>query len=225
MMTMLFNDRRDGGRRLAERLERYADHADVRVLGLPRGGVPVAFEVARALHAPLDVAVVRKLGVPGHVELAMGAVAWNGVRVLNEDVVHHLHICREAIERATERELEEVRRREILFRQGAAPIDLRGTIAILVDDGLATGATMRAAVRAVQQESPAHIVVAVPVGAKATCASLEPLVDEVVCLFAPHSFSAVGLWYRDFEQTTDEDVRALLDRASARHRHHTHVAP
>ena len=217
-MTMLFHDRAAGGRRLAERLERYAGDPNLRVLALPRGGVPVGYEVATALGAPMDVAIVRKLGAPGHEELAMGAVAWNGVRVLNDEVVRHLHIDPRTIDRVTARELEEVKRREALFRGPRRQLDVAGAIVILVDDGLATGATMKAAVLALRYEAPARIIVAVPVGAAATCDALRSIADDVVCLYSPHDFSSVGLWYEDFEQTTDQNVRDLLEQAAIRGR-------
>jgi len=205
----LFRDRREAGRLLATKLTAYDNRPDVVVLALPRGGVPVAYEVARALDAPLDVFVVRKLGVPGHEELAMGALATGGVRVLNE-VVQHLGIPSTLIEAVTNHELTELERRERLYRGNRPPLDVRNRTVILVDDGLATGSTMRAAVRALRQQQPASIVVAVPVAAPESCEELRTLADDVICAVTPEAFHAVGLWYQDFSQTTDEEVRALL---------------
>jgi predicted phosphoribosyltransferase len=184
------------------------------VLALPRGGVPVAFEVARALHAPLDVFLVRKLGVPGHEELAMGALATGGVRVLNDDVVHALDIPEEAIAAVAAEEGQELARRERLYRGNRSAPAVRGRTVILVDDGLATGSSMRAAVAALRRQGPARLVVAVPVGAPETCAEFQDVADEVVCARTPEPFYAVGLWYDDFTQTTDEEVRDLLERAA-----------
>jgi putative phosphoribosyl transferase len=212
---MRFHDRREAGRLLAERLARYVGTDDLLVLGLPRGGVPVAFEVARALRAPLDVFVVRKLGVPGYAELALGAVASGGVRVLNEDVVAAVGLDKDAIERVAERELAEVERREREYRGGRPPLELRGKVAILVDDGLATGASMRAAALAARELGPKQVIVAVPVAADHTCDEFRHDVDEVVCAFTPEPFYAVGLWYENFEQTSDEEVRELLQQPAA----------
>jgi putative phosphoribosyl transferase len=212
---MRFHDRREAGRLLADRLARYAGADDVLVLGLPRGGVPVAFEVARALRAPLDVFVVRKLGVPGHAELALGAVASGGVRVLNEDVVAAVGLDEEAIERVAERELAEVERREREYRGDRPPLELRRKVAILVDDGLATGASMRAAALAARELGPEQVIVAVPVAAEQTCDEFRHDVDEVVCAFTPEPFYAVGLWYENFEQTSDEEVCELLRQPTA----------
>lgn len=209
---MVFRDRADAGRMLAKRLERYADRDDVLVLGLPRGGVPVAYEVARALHAPLDVFVVRKLGLPGQPELAMGAIATGGVRVLNPAVAEDLEP--EVIEAATAREREELERRESCYRGARPAANPRGRTVILIDDGLATGSTMRAAVAAVRQQKPARVVVAVPVGAAQTCGELLTEADDVICLKAPERFYAVGVWYEDFSATNDDEVRALLARAA-----------
>ena len=209
-----FRNRDDAGRQLATALEQYTGRPDVIVLALPRGGVPVAFEVARALQAPLDIFVVRKLGVPGHEELAMGAIASGGARVLNEEVVGRLGISDEAIDRVAAAQAEEVVRREKAYRGDRPQPQLAGRVVFLVDDGLATGATMRAAVEAVRQHDPARVVVAVPTAAAETCDALRPLVDEVVCLVTPEPFLAVGFWYDDFSQTTDDEVRALLERGA-----------
>jgi predicted phosphoribosyltransferase len=215
-MTRRFADRTEAGRRLATELARYADRADVIVLALPRGGVPVGYEVARALHAPLDVFVVRKLGVPGHEELAMGAVASGGVRVLNDQVVRALRIPRDVIEDVTAAELRELERREQLYRGERAAPEVRERVVILVDDGLATGATMQAAIAALRQRGPARIVVAVPTAAPETCDQLRDEVDDLICAMTPEPFHAVGLWYEDFSPTTDEEVQELLGRAAAR---------
>lgn len=208
----LFTDRRDAGRQLAAKLGHYRGRQDVIVLGLPRGGVPVAYEIARALRAPLDVFLVRKLGVPGHAELALGAIASGGVRVLNDDVIEWYGLTERTIEQVAAEEQEELSRRERAYRRDRAPLDLRGRTVVLVDDGLATGSTMKAAVKAVRTLAPARVVVAVPVGASDTCRDLEALADEVVCAHMPEPFSAVGLWYRDFAQTTDDEVRGLLEK-------------
>jgi putative phosphoribosyl transferase len=209
-MLRRFRDRHDAGRLLAEKLTAYAHCPDVLVLALPRGGVPVAYEVARALGTPLDVFVVRKLGVPGHEELAMGAVATGSVRVLNDDVVRGLRIPDRVIDAVTALEQQELARRERLYRGDRTPPDVRGRTVILVDDGLATGATMHAAIAALRQQEPARIVVAVPTAAPETCNALRAEVDDVVCAITPEPFHAVGLWYEDFSQTTDEEVRELL---------------
>ncbi len=209
-MRERYLNRADAGRALADELTRYVDRDDVVVLALPRGGVPVGVEVAQALHAPLDVFVVRKLGAPGFEELAMGAVASGGVRVLNTDVVQDLGISGPAIEHAAARELLEVERRERAYRGDVPLLDLKGRTVLLVDDGLATGSTMLAAVRAVRQRGPARIVVAVPVASAQASRDLVGEADEVVCPLVPRRFSAVGEWYADFSQTTDEDVIAML---------------
>ena len=214
---MLFRDRSDAGRQLAAKLAAYADRSDVLVLALPRGGVPVAFEVARALHAPLNVFLVRKLGVPGQEELAMGAIATGGVRVLNDEVVRAAGITEDVIADVAAQEQDELWRRERLYRGDRPAPDVRGKTVILVDDGLATGSTMRAAVAALRQQRPARIVVAVPVGAPETCAEFQAEADEAVCARAPEPFYAVGLWYDDFSQTTDEEVHDLLERAAEEH--------
>jgi predicted phosphoribosyltransferase len=210
---MYFRDRRDAGRQLAQHLASYANRPDVIVLALPRGGVPVAYEVARALHAPLDVFLVRKLGLPGHEEFAMGAVASGNVRVLNREAVEQLHIPQKVIDAVAERELQELERRERMYRDGRPFPDVRGKTVILVDDGLATGSTMRAAAAALRQQGPARLVVAVPAGSPETCAEFSAEVDEIVCAITPDPFYAVGVWYDDFTQTTDEEVRALLAAA------------
>ena len=212
-MERAFSNRIEAGRQLAEKLDKYAGREDVIVLGLPRGGVPVAYEVARRLHAPLDVFLVRKLGVPGFEELAAGAIASGGVRVLNEDVMRAIPYADEAIEAVTAKETAELERREQIYRQGRPPPELRGRIVILVDDGLATGSTMRAAVKALRQSGAAKIVVAVPVGPPDTCRELEQQADETICLSTPVFFQAVGQYYEDFSQTSDEDVRELLSAA------------
>ena len=210
---MLFRDRYEAGKALARKLAAYVSR-DAVVLALPRGGVPVGYEVATALQAALDIFVVRKLGVPGHEELAMGALASGGVVVLNEAVVAALDISRDTVEEAIKRERPELERREREYREGRAPVQVQGRIAILVDDGLATGSSMRVAISALRKDSPAHIVMAVPVASRATCKQLAAEVDEVVCAATPEPFFAVGPWYSDFRQTTDEEVRDLLRRAA-----------
>ncbi len=208
-MSFPYRNRREAGQALAELVRRLPARDSV-VLGLPRGGVPVAFEVARAIDAPLDVFVVRKLGVPGHEEFAMGAIASGGVRVLNDDVVDSLHISPEVIDATVRREAIELRRREDLYRDGRSPVDVRGKRAILVDDGLATGASMRAAVAALRLLDPAEIVVAVPVAAAESCEDFRHAVDTCICAATPEPFYGVGLWYRDFAPTLDSEVRELL---------------
>lgn len=210
---MLFKDRREAGRRLALALKKYAKKADVIVLALPRGGVPVAFEAARALEAPLDVFLVRKLGFPGNEEFAMGAVASGGIRVMSEDIVRRYGIPESVVERVADREEKELARRERSYRGDSPPLDLRGRTVILVDDGLATGASMRAAVEAVRSQGPRRIVVAVPVGPRETVEELSREADEVVCAAMPEPFLAVGRFYETFDQTTDEEVMELLARA------------
>src|SRR5213592_3498859 len=215
-MERAFPNRIEAGRLLAEKLEKYADRDDVIVLGLPRGGVPVASEVAKRLRAPLDVFIVRKLGVPGFEELAAGAIASGGVRVLNEDVMRAIPYADEAIEAVTAKETAELERREQIYREGRPPPELRDRVVILVDDGLATGATMRAAVKALRERVVATIVVAVPVAPPDTCHEVEQLADETICLSTPPFFQAVGQYYEDFSQTTDDEVRELLTRSAQR---------
>jgi predicted phosphoribosyltransferase len=210
MRPQRFRNRTDAGRQLAEKLAAYADRPDVLVLALPRGGVPVGYEVARARGAPLDVFLVRKLGVPGYEELAMGAVASGGVRVLNDEIVRGLGISEHEIDAAVARELRELSRRARLYRGDRPPPDVAGRTVILVDDGLATGATMRAAVAALRQQQPARIVVAVPTASPDTCEALKAEADDVICAMTPEPFFAVGHWYEDFTQTTDNEVRELL---------------
>jgi putative phosphoribosyl transferase len=210
-MLARFVDRHDAGRRLAEHLRAYANRPEVVVLALPRGGVPVGYEVATAIGAPLDVFVVRKLGLPGHEELAMGAIASGGVRVLDLDLIRVARVSQAEIERVTAAEQAELERREQRYR-GERPFpELEGRTVILVDDGLATGASMRAAVVALRHDRPARIVIAVPVAAPETCDAFRGIADEVVCAQTPEAFQAVGLWYEDFSQTTDDEVHALLD--------------
>jgi predicted phosphoribosyltransferase len=205
-----FTDRRTAGRELAERLRKYSGRSDVVVLALPRGGVPIAYEVAEALGAPLDLFLVRKLGTPGHRELAMGAIASGGIRVLNDDVVRWYGVPPSMIDAVAHEEQHELERREQAYREGRPPALLQGRVVILVDDGLATGSTMRAAVAAVKSKSPSRVVVAVPVGARETCLELSASADEVVCARMPEPFSAVGQWYLNFDQTSDDEVQQLL---------------
>ncbi|HXF23998.1 MAG TPA: phosphoribosyltransferase [Gemmatimonadaceae bacterium] len=220
-MTPPFHDRADAGRKLAAVLHEYAGRPDVRVLALPRGGVPVGYEVARALGAPLDIFLVRKLGLPGHEEFAMGAIASDGVVVLDDDVIRKLRVDRRSLDSVIARERRELERRAIAYRGVRPPTDIRGCIVIVVDDGLATGSTMRAAVLALRREEPQRIVIAVPVAAPATCRSFrqgEDAADEVVCLVTPEPFQAVGLWYTVFDQTSDDEVRSLLAAALSNER-------
>jgi putative phosphoribosyl transferase len=221
---MYYRNRAEAGRRLAAQLIAYANRPQVVVLALPRGGVPVAFAVAQALHAPLDVFLVRKLGFPGHEELAIGAIATGGVRVLNEDVVHTFHIPDAVIEAVTTQEQQELERRERCYRDDRPPLDVRGYTVILVDDGLATGATMRAATVALRQRHPARIVVAVPIAASTTCEEFRAEVDDIICAVTPEPFYGVGLWYDDFSQTSDAEVRDLLARAAQRQAGMAHVS-
>jgi putative phosphoribosyl transferase len=212
---MIYRDRIDAGRQLAARLSDYANRDDVLLLALPRGGVPVAYEVAKALHVPLDIFLVRKLGVPGHEELAMGAISTGGVRVLNEDVVNYLGIPGEVIDAVAMDELRELKRRERAYRDDRPEPNIQGKTVILIDDGLATGSTMRAAAAALRQKTPARVIVAVPVSATRTCDEYRMGVDEIICVKTPEPFLGVGQWYEDFSQTTDEEVRQLLAKAEA----------
>jgi len=214
MTEARFRDRTHAGRRLAAELAPYAGRPNLLVLALPRGGVPVAFEVAQALDAPLDVFLVRKLGVPGHEELAMGAIASGGIRVLNPEVVRMLRVPEHAIDAVAAKEERELERRERAYRGDRPEPEIRGRTVLLVDDGLATGSTMRAAVAALRSEHPERLVVGVPVSAPDTCDALRDEVDDIVCAITPEPFHAVGLWYQDFSQTTDEEVHALLERAT-----------
>jgi predicted phosphoribosyltransferase len=214
VMRAPFRNREDAGRRLAAELRRYAGRSDVIVLGLPRGGVPVAFEVAESLHVPLDVFVVRKLGLPWHEELAMGALASGGVRVLDRDLIAVARVSEADVERVTAAEQRELERREQLYR-GTRPFpDMEGKTVILIDDGLATGSTMRAAVEALRKQGPAAVVVAVPVAPPETCEAFRRIADEIICAETPEPFQAVGLWYEVFSQTTDDEVHALLEHAT-----------
>ena len=211
---MLFQDRTDAGQQLAKKLLSYANRSDVLVLALPRGGVPIAFEVAKALNAPLDIFSVRKLGVPGQEELAMGAIASGGIRILNEGVVNYLHISNQTIDTVAAKELQELERREQAYRGSRPQVDVHNRTVILIDDGLATGSTMRAAVVALHKLQPSRIIVAVPVSSASTCEEFKDYVDEIVCATTPEPFYAVGLWYKDFSQTTDEEVHSLLAQAA-----------
>lgn len=210
MNTRGFHDRRDAGRRLATRLMSYANRPDVLVLALPRGGVPVGFEIASVLHLPLDVIVVRKLGLPGHEELAMGAIATGGVRVLNTEIIEQLGISDEIIDRVAMYEQQEMERRECLYRGDRPPYDVHNRIILLVDDGIATGATIRAAVTAIRQQHPICVIIAVPVAALFTCAEFVREVEELICLIKPECFFSVSSWYDNFAPTTDAEVRDLL---------------
>lgn len=221
---MIYRDRIEAGKHLATKLSSYRDSHDVIVLALPRGGVPVAYEVAKTLRAPLDVFLVRKLGVPGHGELAMGAIATGGIRVLNDDVLDHLRIPANIIDSVTVIEQRELERREHVYRGERPEPDVRGKTVILVDDGLATGSTMRAAAAALRQQDPARIVVAVPVSAPQSCNEYRMGVDEIVCAVTPEPFYGVGQWYRDFSQTTDEEVRELLEQSRTDLNHAEEVA-
>ena len=215
---MIFRNRQDAGQRLAARLKNYAGRSDVLVLALPRGGVPVAFEVAQQLKAPLDVFLVRKLGVPGHEELAMGAIASGDTRVINEDVVRYLQIPGEVIDAVAADEQRELERREREYRDGKPAPQVKDRVVILIDDGLATGSTMRVAAAALRKQNPSRIVVAVPVAPAETCEEFRKEVDEVVCAATPEPFQGVGLWYDNFSQTSDEEVRQLLNRANPERR-------
>ncbi len=206
-----FRNRRDAGKKLAQKLLRYANDPDVIVLALPRGGVPVGYEVALTLNVPLDIFLVRKLGLPGQEELAIGAIASGGIRVLNEDIIHALSIPEEVINRVVQRELQELQRREHLYRGDRPAPQVRARTVILVDDGLATGASMRAAVAGLRAQNPKRIVIAVPTAAPQVCEAFEHEVDEIVCAITPEPFVGVGRWYEDFSQTTDEGVRLFLE--------------
>ncbi|WP_131795321.1 phosphoribosyltransferase [Fluoribacter gormanii] len=209
---MNYDDRYQAGRVLTDLLKDYEKRTDVIVLALPRGGVPVAYEIASKLSLPLDIFIVRKLGVPGHEELAMGAIASGGITVFNEEIVNSLHISKEAINKIHKSEQEELSRRELAYR-GKKPFPmLPGKTVILVDDGIATGYTMRAAIAALKQQNPAKIIVTVPVAARSTCDEIAPLVDEIICPMRPVNFYAVGMWYNDFSQTTDDEVMQLLKK-------------
>ena len=213
-MTPYFLDRYDAGRRLSELLEQYANQPNLLVLGLPRGGVPVAYEVAKALYAPLDVFIVRKLGFPGRPELAMGAIATGGVRILDQRLIDIYEIPDEEIDRVTAAEQRELERREKSYRDDRPPPHARDHTVILIDDGLATGSTMRAAVQALRQQGAHRVVVAVPIAPPDTCGAMRQEVDDIICAITPEPFLAVGIWYADFSETTDEDVRDLLARAA-----------
>jgi len=215
---MIYSNRSEAGKFLAALLTSYADRDDVLVLALPRGGVPVAFEVAKELRAPLDIFLVRKLGLPGHEEFAIGAIATGGVRVLNDDVVDYLGISDDVIDSIAAKELRELERRERAYRGDRREPNVRGKTVVLVDDGLATGSTMRAAASALRQQAPARIVVAVPVSAPQTCDEYRMGVDEIICAATPKRFYGVGRWYRDFSQTSDDEVRELLKRSRSEQR-------
>lgn len=215
----LFRDRKDAGRKLAQKLTAYTGRSDVIVLALPRGGVPVAYEVALALRVPMDIFIVRKLGWPGHEEMAIGAIASGGVKVLNEDIVQYLNIPEALIDAVAQRELRELERRERAYRGNRPPLEVKGCIVIVIDDGLATGASMRAAIVGLRAHSPAQIVIAVPTSALETCEALEPEVDHIICATTPEPFYGVSRWYEDFSPTTDEEVRMLLQDANRQPQH------
>jgi putative phosphoribosyl transferase len=219
-----FPNRTAAGKQLADRLQLYADRPDVLVLGLPRGGLPVAYEVATALHAPLDICLVRKLGVPGHKELAMGAIASGGVRVMNNDVIAGLRISQQDIEKVATRELQELHRRDRAYRGDRPQPDIADRTVILVDDGIATGSTMRSAIATLKPQHPAALIVAIPVAAPEAYNELKTEADEVVCLMTPKPFYAIGLWYKNFSQTTDEEVRKLLAQSEIEDRHLYEIA-
>jgi len=214
LMTPLFRDRIEAGRRLTQRLEREAIGPNALVLALPRGGVPVGFEITEILNLDLDILLVRKLGAPGYEELAMGAVASGGLRVLNDGLIRHLGISRAVIDRVTAREQQEIQRREQLYRDGRPALPIKDRIVILVDDGLATGASMLAAARAARAQQPKRVIVAVPVASRDACEEFRQHVDDVICAETPEPFYSVGTWYEDFSQTSDAEVRELLHRAS-----------
>ena len=215
----IFKDRRDAGRKLAQKLSAYANRSDVIALALPRGGVPVAYEVALALNAPLDIFTVRKLGLPGHEELAMGAIASGGARVINQDVVRTFSIPQGVVEAVAKQELKELERRERAFRGDREMREIHDRTAILIDDGLATGASMQAALMGLRARDPARIVVAVPTAPLETCEAFQQLVDEMICATTPEPFYGVGQWYEDFSQVTDEQVQTLLEQASQQELH------
>ena len=222
---MIFSDRADAGRKLAARLTRYANREDVLVLALPRGGVPVAYEVAKELRAPLDVFLVRKLGVPGHKELAMGAIASGGIRVVNQELVNYLGIPDEVIDAIAAVEQRELERRAVSYRDDRPPPNIKDQVVILIDDGLATGSTMSAAAASLRLQKPRRIVVAVPVSSPETCDEFRSEVDEIVCAVTPEHLPGVSLWYKDFSQTSDEEVRELLKRAVKQDRQFASSAP
>lgn len=211
---MLFRDRHDAGRKLATKLLKYANRDDVVVLGLPRGGVPVAYQVGQQLNAPIDVFIVRKLGVPGHEELAMGAIASGNISVFNNQLIEQMHVSHPQVASVAAREKQELIRRENLYRRDRTALEITGKQVIVVDDGLATGASMRAAIMAISRMDPARVVVAVPVAAPETCRMFQRYVDEVICYATPESFTSVGSWYRDFHQITDQEVQKLLELAA-----------
>ena len=213
---MRFRDREDAGRRLACELGAYARRDDVRVLGLPRGGVPVAYEIATALGASLDVLVVRKLGLPNHEEYAMGAIANGDIVILDDELIASMGVSPYAVKSVITAESAELERRQKSYRPGMAPPDLAGNTVILVDDGLATGCTMRAAIASVKMSAPAFLVIAVPIASEEACEAIRPKVDQLVCLSTPWPFRAVGIWYENFSQTSDQEVRTLLDAARRR---------
>lgn len=210
MMANQFRDRTDAGQRLAQRLQAYRHDSQVVVVALPRGGVPVAYEIAKALQTPLDICLVRKLGVPGQPELAMGAIASGGIQILNLGIINGLEISQGAIEAVATQELEELERRDRVYRGSAPPLNVRDCTVIVVDDGLATGCTMRAAITALKRQHPQRIIVAVPIASASTCAQLELEVDQIVCLRQPEHLYAIGNWYHNFAQTTDTEVCELL---------------
>lgn len=212
----LFRNRSEAGRALAERVRTAVPESHPLILALPRGGVPVAFEVARALHAELDVFLVRKLGMPGEEELALGAIASGGVRVLNKELIGYMRVPDDVLEEVTSREQHELERREQMYRKGRAPASVAGRTVVLIDDGLATGASMLAASRALRPQGAARIVVAVPVASRQTCDDFRREVDEIICLATPHPFGAVGIWYEDFAQISDQQVRILLEEERGR---------
>ncbi|BAY88322.1 MULTISPECIES: phosphoribosyltransferase [unclassified Tolypothrix] len=214
-MSTKFRNRLEAGQMLGKQLTAYTGCPNLLVLGLPRGGVPVAYEVAKALSAPLDICLVRKLGVPGHKELAMGAITSGSIRVLNYDVVNSLAISTETIEQVTADEFQELQRRDRAYRGDRPPVNVKNCTVIVVDDGIATGSTMRAAITILQRQQPKRMIVAVPVAPPETCEQLQRIVDEVVCLKMPEQMCAVGLWYENFLQTTDEEVRYLLAKHSS----------